>query len=102
MERWPFTLKDIEDRALAMCEDAYIDAPTAKNILEIWYKRSVSFSELRRIYAKLHATDLVRAYIKNNGRICLTEFRGNRTNMLFFRATARAKRYLNCGERYVT
>ena len=102
MKRWPFIVTDFEDRALAMCESAYVNAPLAKRILESWYQRSVPFAELRQVYEKLHAIGLINVYTRYGKTFVLEQgFRGHRTRALSFRATRKSERYLNLGKRYV-
>ncbi len=101
-KRWPFIITDLEDRALAMCESAYVNVSLAKRILEWWYQRSVLFAELRQVYEKLHAIGLINVYTRYAKTFVREQgFRGHRTRALSFRATRKAKRYLNLGKRYV-
>ena len=101
-KRPPFIITDLEDRALAMCERAYVNASLAKRILESWYQRSVPFAELRQVYEKLHAIGLINVYTRSVKTFVVEQgFRGHRTRALSFRATRKAERYLNSGRRYV-
>jgi len=87
-------LTDLEDRALAACDDAYLEATIAREILSSWYGREIRFRELRSIYARLVGLGLLRVYAQRNGRAISTELRGQRTNALSVRATSKGRQYL--------
>ena len=53
MRKRPFTLTDLEDRALAACDDMYLETTIARNVLSTWYERVIPFRELRPAYRKL-------------------------------------------------
>ena len=101
MKQHPFTLTDLEDHALAACDDMYLDTPIAKEILSSWHGRTIQYRELRRVYEKLIDLGLLRTYIKQDGRIRSAVIHGKRTQQLLVRATLKGVRYINCGERYV-
>ena len=90
MKKRQFVLTDLEDRALAACDDMYLETTSAQEILSSWYGRKVPFRELRSIYARLVGLGLLRVYAQRNGRAISTELRGQRTDALWVRAQARA------------
>ena len=53
MIRRTFILSDLEDRALAACDDQHLAVPTAQDILSSWFVRDVSTGEMRGVYARL-------------------------------------------------
>ena len=101
MKKRPFTLTDLEDRALAACDDMYLETAIARDVLSTWFNRTIPFRELRQGYEKRINLGLLRTYKKRSGRIRSTELRGHRTQVLLVRATLKGVQYLNCGERYV-
>lgn len=94
MKSRPFILSDIEDLALAACDDMYLEASSARNILSTWYERVVLYRELRAAYARLIQLGLLRAYAKRNHRIVLVQLPGHRTRDLAVRATSSGRQYL--------
>ena len=90
----PFILTDIEDRALAACDDMYLETKIAQNVLSTWYERVISFRELRLIYGKLVELGLLRTYGRCNGRTVLVAMKGSRTDGLSVRATKKGRQYL--------
>jgi hypothetical protein len=94
MKQREFVLTDLEDRALAACDDMHLDAASAREILSSWYGRDIPFRELRSIYARLVGHGLLRVYAQHKGRAICTELKGHRTNALSVRATSKGRRYL--------
>ena len=94
MIKRPFILTDIEDRALAACDDMYLETKIAQNVLSTWYERVISFRELRLIYGKLVELGLLRTYGRCNGRTVLVAMKGSRTDGLSVRATKKGRQYL--------
>ena len=94
MKSRPYILTDFEDRALAACDDMYLETSIARNVLSTWYERVISYRELRAAYSRLIELGLLRAYAKHNHRIVLVKLSGHRTRDLSVRATARGRRYL--------
>jgi hypothetical protein len=45
MKKHQFVLTDLEDRALAACDDMYLEATSAKEILGSWYGREIPFRD---------------------------------------------------------
>lgn len=95
MSRRQFILTDIEDRALAACDDMYLETHIARAVLESWYGRTIPYRELRRVYARLFALGLLRTYKRRDGRIRRSPMEGNRTQTLLVRATAYGCTYLS-------
>jgi hypothetical protein len=88
-------LSDVEDSALAACDDMYLEASSAREILSSWYARRVSFRELRAIYRKLSELGFLRTYVKSRGRYTLVSLEGHRTATLSVRATSSGRKYLS-------
>ena len=53
MSQRPYVLTDFEDRALAACDDMYLETTIARNVLSTWYERVIPFRELRPAYQRL-------------------------------------------------
>ena len=94
MRKRPYMLTDLEDRALAACDDMYLEAPTARNVLSTWYERVIPFRELRSVYRRLVELGLLRTYAKRYGRLKAVELSGHRTAALSVRATKKGCQYL--------
>jgi hypothetical protein len=94
MKKRQFVLTELEDRALAACDDMYLEAASAREVLSSWYGREIQFRELRSIYARLLGLGLLRVYAQGKGRPVSTELRGHRTSALSVRATSKGRRYL--------
>lgn len=94
MKQRPYVLTDMEDRALAACDDMYLETTIARGVLETWYERPIPFRELRQVYSRLEALGLMRPYVKQNSRICASTIPGHRTQDLLMRATAKGREYL--------
>jgi hypothetical protein len=94
MKSRPYVLTDIEDLALAACDDMYLEGSIARDILSTWYERVVPYRELRAAYSRLIQLGLMRAYANRNHRIVLVQLSGHRTRDLAFRATAKGRQYL--------
>ena len=90
----PYVLADIEDRALAACDDMYLETTIARNVLSTWYERVIPFSELRPVYQRLIDLGLLRTYTKRQGRMKAVEMSGHRTASLSVRATKKGRQYL--------
>jgi hypothetical protein len=94
MAKRPFVLTDMEDRALAACDEMYLEVSSAREILESWYARRIQVTELRRLYERLIGLGLLRVYRKRSGKIRAAVLAGHRTRDLLVRATAYGRRYL--------
>jgi hypothetical protein len=94
MKKAQFVLTDLEDRALAACDDMYLEAASAREVLSSWYGREIPFRELRSIYARLVGLGLLRVYAQRNGRTMSIELKGHRTNAVSVRATSKGRQYL--------
>jgi hypothetical protein len=88
MVKRPFVLTDLEDRALAACDDQYLRATAAQAVLSGWFSRSIPISEMRAIYACLRALDLLRTYVLRSGRVLPATMAGHRASSLPFRPVA--------------
>ena len=75
-------LTDLEDRTLAACDDMYLEAIIAQDVLSSWYGRSITFRELRAVYRKLSGIGLIKTYLKTKGRYTPVELRGHKTEAL--------------------
>jgi hypothetical protein len=94
MRKRPYILTDLEDRALAACDDMYLEALIARNVLSTWYERVIPFRELRSVYRRLVELGLLRTYAKHHGRLKAVELSGHRTEALSVRATKKGCQYL--------
>lgn len=94
MKKRPYVLTDLEDRALAACDDMYLETTIARNVLSTWYERLIQFRELRPVYRRLVELGLLRTYAKRNGRYVSVEMPGQRTDRLSVRATGKGRDYL--------
>jgi len=94
MRKRPFTLTDLEDRALAACDDVYLETTIARDVLSTWYDRVIPFRELRTAYRRLVDLGLLHAYVRRNGRLAAVEMPGHRIDALCVRATAKGRQYL--------
>jgi len=101
LKRRAFVLTDLEDRALAACDDQYLAIRSAQIILSSWFDRSVSTREMRQLYRKLDNLGLLRAYVVRNGRRVMSPFLGHRTMSLFVRATRKGCNYLTWPRRVI-
>ena len=99
VETVPFTLTDLEDQALAACDDDYLEASVLKSVLVHWHAREITFRELRNGLIKLCGLGLMRTYTKRSGRVTACPFRGNRTSAILVKATTKGRRYLARGKR---
>ena len=95
MKKRPFLLTDFEDRALAACDDFYLEASTAQNILRSWYERSIPETRLRRAYARLEGLGLLGTYRKARGRIRRAPLERTAMIDLIVRGTQKGRSYLN-------
>ena len=94
MKKRPYVLTDLEDRALAACDDMYLETTIARTILSTWYERVIPFRELRPVYRRLVDLGLARTYAKRNGRLVSVALPGHRTDALSVRATKKGRQYL--------
>jgi hypothetical protein len=90
MKKQPL-LTDLEDRVMAACDDMYLEATIAQDVLSSWYGRPVSFRELRAAYRKLSGLGFLKTYLKTKGRYTPVELMGHKTEALSARATARGR-----------
>jgi hypothetical protein len=95
-------LSDLEDRALAACDDQHLAVPTAQAILSNWFVRDISTGEMRDVYARLVELGLLKTYVCRLGVLVAAPLLGNRTRSLQVRATANGRRYLSRKPRKVT
>lgn len=102
MTRRTFMLTDLEDRALAACDDQHLAVPTAQGILSNWFVRGISTGEMRDVYARLIELGLVKTYVRRRGVLVAVPLSGNRTRSLQVRATAKGQSYLSHKPRRVT
>ena len=100
MNQRRYVLTDLEDRALAACDDMYLETTIARSVLSIWYERVIPFRELRQVYRRLVELELLRTYAKRYGRLRAVEMDGLRTDALAVRATKKGRQYLR-RKRYV-
>jgi hypothetical protein len=82
MKKRPFTLTDFEDRALAACDDMYLETTITRTVLSTWYGRVISMRELRSVYRRLGESGLLRTYVRYNERITSAEMLGHRRDAL--------------------
>jgi hypothetical protein len=101
MRRRPFVLTDLEDRALAACDDQYLKVSIAQAILSSWFARSISTREMRLVYRKLSNLGLLHAYMMRGGRAVRAPFPGCRTASLIVRSTVKGRSYLSWPRRVV-
>jgi hypothetical protein len=90
-----FVLTDLEDRALAACDDSHLEVRVAQDILGSWFDRVVPMQEIRLIYRRLFDLGLLRFYVKRGRRMVPTGLEGRRTRSLRVRATAKGRNYLS-------
>jgi hypothetical protein len=102
MIRRTFMLSDLEDRALAACDDQHLAMPTAQAILSNWFVRDISTGEIRDVYARSIELGLMTTYVCRLGVLVAAPLLGNRTRSLQVRATAKGRRYLSRKARKVT
>jgi hypothetical protein len=100
--RRTFMLSDLEDRALAACDDQHLAVPTAQDILSSWFVRHISTGEMRDVYARLSELGLLKTYVRRGGVLVAAPLLGSRTRSLQVRATAKGRRYLSRKPRKVT
>src|SRR5712664_3428293 len=93
MMRRTFMLTDLEDRALAACDDQHLAVPTTQAILSIWFVRDISTGEMRDVYARLIELRLLKTYVRRRGVLVAAPLLGNRTRSLQVRATTNGRRY---------
>jgi hypothetical protein len=101
LKRRPFVLTDLEDRALAACDDQILPIRTAQAVLSSWFHRSIPTREMRELYQKLAALGLLHPYVMVDRRTTRTPFLGRRTVSLSVRATAKGRKYLNWPRRVI-
>jgi hypothetical protein len=94
VKRRPFVLTDLEDRALAACDDQHLAVRTAQMVLGSWFGRAIATSEMREIYRKLAGLGLLYVYVMRGGRAVRSPFLGCRTMALLVRATSKGREYL--------
>ena len=99
MAKRPFMLTDLEDLALAACDDMYLESTIAQDILSTWYERKVPLRELRAAYLRLIELGLLRSYVKHDGRVRLAALTDNRTSIILVRATKAGNDYLGLKRR---
>jgi hypothetical protein len=92
MIRRTFMLSDLEDRALAACDDQHLAVPTAQAILSSWFVRDISTGEMRDVYARLIELGLLNTYVRRRGVLVAAPLLGNRTRSLQVRATAKGRK----------
>jgi hypothetical protein len=100
--RRTFMLSDLEDRALAACDDQHLPVRTAQAILSSWFARDISTGEIRDVYARLIKLGLLKTYVRRREVLVAAPLLGNRTRVLHVRATASGRRYLSHQPRKVT
>ena len=88
-------LTDLEDRALAACDDRHLDALSARAVLSSWFARKISIGEMRDVYTRLSDLGLLGIYVRRRGVLVAAPMLGNRTRLLHVRATADGRRYLS-------
>ncbi len=100
MKKRPYVLTDLEDRALAACDDMHLETKVARKVLSTWYERVIPFRELRLAYRRLIELGLLRTFARRDGRIVSVEMPGHRTEAISVRATKKGRKYLGW-KRYV-
>ena len=101
MRKRPFILTELEDLALAACDDQHLRALSARTVLSSWLARDVSLRELRLAYSRLLELGLLRSYRERAGRAYASPFVGTRTRDLAVRATPKGRNYLKWRPRHV-
>jgi hypothetical protein len=95
-------LTDLEDRALAACDDQHLPVPTAQAFLSSWFARDISTGEIPELYARLIELELLKTFVRRQEMLVAAPLLGNRTRSLQVRATAKGRRYLNRKPRKVS
>jgi hypothetical protein len=96
-----FVLTDLEDRALAACDDQHLAVRSAQIILGSWFDCTIPTREMRQIYRKLADLGLLHGYVMRRGRAVRSPFLGCRTMSLFVRATSKGRDYLTWPRRVI-
>jgi hypothetical protein len=94
MKKRPFLLTDLQDRALASCDDMYFEVPSAREVLQIWYERAIPFTEFRCDLQRLVDLGLLGAYEKRQSRYHRVPLQNRPMSQLFIRATGSGCTYL--------
>ena len=87
-------LNELEDLALAACDDQHLEAASSREILSLWFEREVSYSELRVAFRRLYRLGLLRTYVYRGTRIVRSSTRSIPTHHLLVRGTERGREYL--------
>jgi hypothetical protein len=82
-------LSELQDLALASCDDQHLEALVAREVISSFLARDISVREIRGAYGVLLALGLVKAYQEKGGKVRAAMFEGTRTRDLLFRATRR-------------
>ena len=96
-----FPLTELEDLALAACDDQYLEASSSRAILSQWLERPIQYTELRSALRRLRSFGLLRTYVKRHGRIVRAEMHGCPTHALLLRGTPEGRAYLRGPRRLV-
>jgi hypothetical protein len=96
------TLSELEDRTLAMCEGEYVDFPLSAQVLESWFDRAVSATELHGIFERLAQLGLVECQIGDSWAFTNVVPPLSSIRRTKFRATAKGEAYLNEAGKRVT
>jgi hypothetical protein len=101
MRKRSVTLTELQDLALAACDDEHLRASAARWALTSWLGREVPFRELRSAYGRLLDLGFLRTYRERQGRAYAAPFVGTRTRDLAVRATPKGRAYLKRRPRHV-
>ena len=96
------TLSELEDRTLAMCEGEYVDFPLGAQVLESWFDRAISATELHGIFERLAQLGLVECQIGDSWAFTNVVPPLSSIRRTKFRATAKGEAYLNEAGKRVT
>ena len=94
MKKRPFLLTDLQDRALASCDDMHFEVPSAREVLQIWYERAIPFTEFRRDLQRLIDLGLLGTYEKRHSRYHRVPLQSHPMSQLLIRATRSGCAYL--------
>jgi hypothetical protein len=88
-------LTELEDRALAMCEDEYVDFGLGTDILVSWFDRPIPAAELHRVFEHLAELGLVECQIGTSWAFTNVVPPLTTIGRAKFRATSKGEAFLN-------
>ena len=101
MRKHSVALSELQDLALAACDDQHLRALAARSVLSSWLQRDVPLHELRSAYGRLLDLGFLRTYRERSVRAYVAPFVGTRTRDLSVRATSKGRTYLKRRPRHV-